>query len=78
MTHVIITTSSRDFPADSDLRQKFFYTAFRLNKGERVNSRGIELFDTRTTMSGSSTLRCWLQVMKVAQLKDGMFSMSFA
>ena len=67
-----------DFPADSDLRQKFFYTAFRLNKGERVNSRGIELYDTRTTMSGSSTLRCWLQVMKVAQLKDGMFSMSFA
>jgi hypothetical protein len=67
-----------DFPADSDLRQKFFYTAFRLNKGERVNSRGIELYDTRTTMGGSSTLRCWLQVMKVAQLKDGMFSMGFA
>ena len=67
-----------DFPADSDLRQKFFYTAFRLNKGERVNSRGIELYDTRTTMGGASTLRCWLQVMKVAQLTDGMFSMSFA
>lgn len=67
-----------DFPADSDLRQKFFYTAYRLNKGERVNSRGIELYDTRTTMGGSSTLRCWLQVMKVAQLKDGMFSMGFA
>jgi len=67
-----------DFPADSDLRQKFFYTAYRLNKGERVNSRGIELFDTRTDMSDSATLRCWLQVMKVAQLKDGMFSMAFA
>ena len=67
-----------DFPADSDLRQKFFYTAYRLNKGERVNSRGIEIYDTRTTMSGSSTFRCWLQVMKVAQLKDGMFSMAFA
>ena len=61
-----------------DLRQKFFYTAYRLNKGERVNSRGIELYDTRTTMGGSSTLRCWLQVMKVASLKDGMFSMAFA
>jgi len=67
-----------DFPADSDLKQKFFYTAYRLNKGERVNSRGIEIYDTRTTMSGPSTFRCWLQVMKVAQLTDGMFSMSFA
>jgi len=66
------------YTAKDDLRQKFFYTAFRLNKGERVNSRGIELYDTRTTMGGSSTLRCWLQVMKVAQLKDGMFSMGFA
>ena len=67
-----------DYTATLDLRQKFFYTAYRLNKGERVNSRGIELYDTRTTMSGSSTLRCWLQVMKVASLKDGMFSMAFA
>tara|TARA_R110001592_G_scaffold11388_4_gene56374 strand:+ start:1075 stop:2571 length:1497 start_codon:yes stop_codon:yes gene_type:complete len=67
-----------DYSGKEDLRQKFFYTAYRLNKGERVNSRGIELYDTRTTMGGSSTLRCWLQVMKVASLKDGMFSMAFA
>ena len=66
------------FTAEEDLRQKFFYTAYRLNKGERVNSRGIEVYDTRTTMEGSSTFRCWLQVMKVASLKDGMFSMAFA
>ncbi len=75
------TPGSIDFEgytAEEDLRQKFFYTAYRLNKGERVNSRGIELYDTRKTMSGSSTLRCWLQVMKVASLKDGMFSMAFA
>ena len=67
-----------DFSAKLDLRQKFFYTAYRLNKGERVNSRGIEVYDTRTTMAGSSTMRCWLQIMKVASLKDGMFSMAFA
>ena len=67
-----------DYSAKDDLRQKFFYTAYRLNKGERVNSRGIEIYDTRTTMGGPSTFRCWLQVMKVAQLKDGMFSMAFA
>jgi len=66
------------YTAKEDLRQKFFYTAYRLNKGERVNSRGIEVYDTRTTMGSSSTFRCWLQVMKVASLKDGMFSMAFA
>jgi hypothetical protein len=67
-----------DYSAQSDLRQKFFYTAYRLNKGERVNSRGIEIYDTRLTMAGSSTLRCWLQVMRVASLRDGMFMMAYA
>ena len=67
-----------DYPANTGLRQKFFYTAYRLNRGERVNSRGLELYDTRTTMAGSSTFRCWIQIMKVASLRDGMFSMSFA
>jgi len=67
-----------DYNAKDDLRQKFFYTAYRLNRGERVNSRGIELYDKRTTMAGSSTLRAWLQVMKVAQLEDGMLDLTFA
>lgn len=60
------------------LRQRFFYTAYRLNRAERVNSRGIELYDTRTTMAGSSTLRAWLQVVRVATLRDGMFEMAYA
>jgi hypothetical protein len=67
-----------DHPADDALRQKFFYTAYRLNRSERVNSRGIELYDTRTTMAGSSTLRAWLQVVRVATLRDGMFEMGYA
>jgi len=67
-----------DYPAQSDLRQKFFYTAYRLNKGERVNSRGIEIYDTRVTVPGASTMRCWLQVMRVASLRDGIFQMSYA
>ena len=67
-----------DYTAQSDLRQKFFYTAYRLNKGERVNSRGIEIYDTRVTVPGASTMRCWLQVMRVASLKDGMFMMGYA
>ena len=67
-----------DYPAKDALRQMFFYTAYRLNKGERVNSRGIELYDTRTTMSGSGTLRAYLQVVKVATLQDGIFTSVFA
>ncbi len=67
-----------DYNAKDDLRQKFFYTAYRLNRGERINSRGVELYDKRTTMAGSSTLRAWLQVMKVAQLEDGMLDLTFA
>ena len=67
-----------DYPADSNLRQKFFYTAYRLNKGERVNSRGIELYDTRVTMAGAGTMRAYLQVVKVASLRDGIFETVFA
>lgn len=70
--------SFEGYPADDNLRQKFFYTAYRLNKGERVNSRGIELYDTRTTITQAATLRVWLQIMRVASLKDGMFSMAYA
>ena len=70
--------SFEGYPATDELRQKFFYTAYRLNRGERVNSRGIELYDTRTTNAQATTLRVWLQVMRVASLKDGMFSMAYA
>ena len=67
-----------DYSSKVGLRQKFFYTAYRLNRGERVNSRGIELYDKRTTMGASSTLRVWLQIVKVATLRDGLFEMGFA
>ena len=59
-------------------RQKFFYTAYRLNKGERVNSRGIELYDTRNPVPGASTLRAYLQVVKLATLRDGVMEIAFA
>ena len=63
---------------DDVLRQKFFFTAYRLNKGERVNSRGIELYDTRNPMPGDSTLRAYLQVVKLATLRDGVMEIAFA
>ncbi len=67
-----------DYPAEDELAQKFFYTSYRLNKGERVNSRGIELYDTRVTMAGAGTMRAYLQVVKVASLRDGIFETVFA
>jgi hypothetical protein len=60
------------------IRQSFFYTAYRLNKGERVNSRGIELYDTRNPMSGDTTLRAYLQIVKMATLRDGVMEIAFA
>ncbi len=60
------------------IQQGFFYTAYRLNKGERVNSRGIELYDTRNPMTNTSTLRAYLQVVKLATLRDGVMEIAFA
>mgnify|MGYP003117609940 CR=1 FL=1 len=66
------------YDAKDHLADMMFYTAYRLNKGERVNSRGIELYDTRVTMGGASTLRAWLQITKVATLRDGVMMIAFA
>jgi hypothetical protein len=62
----------------SDVRGRANWHCYRLNRGERVNSRGVELYDKRTTMSGSSTLRCWLQVVRMAQLNNGMMEVVYA
>ena len=67
-----------DHNALDELQQTQFWTAYRLNRGERVNSRGIELYDTRTNVVGASTMRAWLQVMRVANLRDGMIEMGYA
>ena len=48
------------------------YLAFSLNRGERVNSRGVELEITMPLAGGSAyTQRAWLEVAKVITLKDG-------
>lgn len=67
------------YEAVTDLAGMFFYTAYRLNKGERVNSRGIELYDTRTGINVSGgTMRAWIQVVRVANLRDGIFTTGYA
>ena len=57
-----------------------FWQAARLNKGERVNSRGIELYYNVSLPDGASqvavanpyTLRVFLETIKFASLKNGM------
>ena len=73
-THVAGTTS----PLNCDVRSRANWHCYALNRGERVNSRGIELYDKRNSMSGGSTLRCWLQVVRMAQLNDGKMEVVYA
>ena len=48
------------------------FLAFNLNRGERVNSRGVELEMTMPLANGATyTQRAWLEVAKVITLKNG-------
>ena len=50
----------------------FFYQSLKLNKNNRIDMKGIELYQTWTdTMADVHTLRIWLEVGKVASLVDG-------
>ena len=54
-----------------------FWNAFRLNRGERVNSRGLELYSTIAALPAANanyTLRAYLETIKFVSLKDGMVS----
>ena len=58
----------------------FFWQSFKLNRNERVNQKGIELYQQYLGLEAGpvNTLRIWLEVMKVAQLVDGKLRASYA
>ena len=56
----------------------FFWTAYRLNRNERVNSRGIELYDKRITNDATFLLHAYLQVVRLASLKQGVMTVTYA
>ena len=67
------------------LAGRFFYQAYKLNRNERVNSRGIELYNTwdklknsKSAGSNSATLRTYVELIRVAQLQDGAMDVFFA
>ncbi len=57
----------------------FHHICYRLNRNERVNSKGIELELTYSTIdAGSFTHRSWIELVKTATLDNGKFSTDFA
>ena len=61
------------------LTGNFFYIANRLNRNERVNSRGIEAYvDYQTLSSGSHTIRFYVELVRMAQLRNGVLDIQFA
>ncbi len=56
----------------------FFWTAYRLNRNERVNSRGIELYDRRVTNDDTFLLHAYLQVVRMASLRQGVMTVTYA
>ena len=52
---------------------RFGWLSNRLNRNERVNSRGIELFFKYDTLDngGSFTQRSWIEMVKITQLNNG-------
>lgn len=58
-----------------------FWVTDRLNRNERVNSRGIELynyFNQGLPDSQTLTMRSWLEVVRLAKLEDGILECVYA
>jgi hypothetical protein len=65
--------------ADDGLGGNFNWTAIRLNKGERVNNKGLELTYKAPNLGADTyTLRCYLELLKVATIEDGVMNCYFA
>ena len=63
----------------TSLNGKFFWTAHKVNDGERVGSRGLELHNKYLSLpAGAYTGRCWIEAVKVAVLENGRFDCYFA
>lgn len=64
----------------TNLQGKFFWQGFRLNKQERISSRGIELYYNYDGLASTTsyTQRAYLEVVKMATLVNGNFSVTFA
>ena len=64
---------------DTNLKAQFFWQSHRLNRNERINSRGIEYEQRFSTIgAGPFTQRTSIEVVKQAQLRNGVLDINFA
>jgi hypothetical protein len=66
---------------DTGLLGRFNWNGFRLNRNERVNSRGIELFfkfESLSAAGGTLIQRSWIELVKLTQLVDGYVTTELA
>ena len=64
----------------SELSGQEFYTGYRFNDGERVDSRGLELHSKIDTMTGAEApfvSRVWILQEKVMTIVDGKADVFF-
>ena len=74
-----LTTKKYNGLAQDILAGVFFYQANRLNRNERMNSRGVELELKYSKVANlTHTHRTWIEVIKQATLRDGMLDINFA
>ena len=75
-------TSGRKFEGlvqNTCLENDYFWQTFKLNHNNRINQKGIELYQSYMDMAtGNHTLRIWLEVVKIAQLVDGKLETNYA
>lgn len=70
-----------DMAAANELPGQFFFNAYRLNDGERVDSRGLELhhkYENLAAAEAPYTSRCWIEVQKVMRITDGVVDCYYA
>tara|TARA_R110000765_G_scaffold24573_3_gene61449 strand:+ start:1541 stop:3022 length:1482 start_codon:yes stop_codon:yes gene_type:complete len=61
------------------LGSNFQWIAIRPNKGQRVNNKGMDLVYKNDTLgAGTFTLRCYVELMKTATIKNGKFQCYFS
>jgi len=65
---------------DTGVIGRFAWNSYRLNRNERVNSRGIELFSQFQDLDNQGTYiqRSWIEIVKLTQIVDGFVSTELA
>jgi len=56
----------------------FNWVAIKPNRNERVNNKGLDLIYKNTLPAGTYTLRCYVELLKVATVENGLFDCYFA